>query len=255
MSTTTQHAPLVWRAALRWEQRKAHAWWFHAVTALVWGLSCWLGAGQYREYRAEFEAQGVTWTALWAQSSMLPSMFFIPLTMASVVAQICGNEHEGRNWSRMAANQLDDSLFVGKLLHTLGLSVAACLVFAVEFAVTGLLVGFPAGGLVALLPRIVPMSLGLWAISLVTLWLGIRMSSFAGTMTTVFVATIAGLGLTLVVPPLAALYPMSLLTAASGARQADSVTSMGSIAVATIICALWCAVLAMASRRAMKRLA
>lgn len=254
MSTVARSHPSV-AAAWRWERRKTRSMWFYVVVAAVSALGFALGVAQYHRYQSEFESQHVTWTALWGQATMLPTMFFIPLAIAAAVAQTSAGEHQGRNWPRMTANGLDGAMFRGKLLHTLQLSFIANVIFVGEFVVAGLaLLGFPLDGLGPFLLRLVPMTLSLWAISLAVMWLGLRMTSFAAVMTSVLIGIMAGVALTIVSPLVAAIYPMSLLTSACSSRNPANVASMGAGLAATAIALVWVAVLSGMSWRRMKRL-
>ena len=75
------------------------------------------GWSQYTSFRAEFEAQGATWLAVWSQATLLPTMLFMPLLVGALTAQTAAGEHQGRNWQRMNANRLQGTMVAGKLLN------------------------------------------------------------------------------------------------------------------------------------------
>lgn len=49
------------------------------------------------EYRAEFLVQGITWTAIWGQGSLMLLMPSIPLAIGAPTAQGAVSEYEGRS--------------------------------------------------------------------------------------------------------------------------------------------------------------
>lgn len=241
------------RAAWAWENRKASNRWYWAALAALCALGMAGGWFQYTSFRAEFEAQGVTWLALWGQSTLLPTMLFLPLLVAALTAQTAAGEHQGRNWQRMNANRLQGAMVAGKVLHMAQTALLTALVLLGEFIVTGLLLGFDPAGLGPYALRLVPIALSVLAIEAFVAWLGVVMTSFASVMTTVLVVTIAGCAMTLIAPVVSALYPLSLMTAACASRDPGSIDSMGSIALTSAIAVAWALAWTTALRRAAGR--
>lgn len=250
-SSASRRAPSV-VAALRWERRKASGRWYWPLIAVLCAVGLASGWGQYLDYRADFAAQGVTWAALWGQASLLPSMLFIPLAAGAYVAQVAVAERQGRNWQRLAAGGLASTMIRGKLWHALEVALGTTLVFVAELVAAGLALGFDPGRLGPFLVRIVPVTLSLWAIEVIVMWLGARLASFAGVMTAVLVATMGGFGLTVVMPAVASVYPMSLMTSAFSARSPGSLASMGSVLAACVIAVSWAGLAGLALRRAVR---
>lgn len=241
------------RAAWAWENRKASNRWYWAALAALCALGMAGGWSQYTSFRAEFEAQGATWLAVWSQATLLPTMLFIPMLVGALTAQTAAGEHQGRNWQRMNANRLQGAMVAGKLLHMAQTALLTALVLLGEFIVTGLLLGFDPAELGPYAARLVPIALSVLAIEVFVAWLGVVMTSFASVMTTVLVATIAGCAATLIVPAVSALYPLSLMTAACAPRDPGSIDSMGSIALTSAIAAAWALAWTTALRRAAGR--
>ena len=241
------------RAAWAWENRKASNRWYWAALAALCALGMAGGWSQYTSFRAEFEAQGATWLAVWSQATLLPTMLFIPMLVGALTAQTAAGEHQGRNWQRMNANRLQGAMVAGKLLHMAQTALLTALVLLGEFIVTGLLLGFDPAELGPYAARLVPIALSVLVIEVFVAWLGVVMTSFASVMTTVLVATIAGCAATLIVPAVSALYPLSLMTAACAPRDPGSIDSMGSIALTSAIAAAWALAWATALRRAASR--
>lgn len=241
------------RAAWAWENRKASNRWYWAALAALCALGMAGGWFQYTSFRAEFEAQGLTWLALWGQSTLLPTMLFLPLLVAALTAQTAAGEHQGRNWQRMNANRLQGAMVAGKALHMAQTALLTALVLLGEFIVTGLLLGFDPAGLGPYALRLVPIALSVLAIEAFVAWLGVVMTSFASVMTTVLVVTIAGCAMTLIAPVVSALYPLSLMTAACASRDPGSIDSMGSIALTSAIAVAWALAWTTALRRAAGR--
>ena len=241
------------RAAWAWENRKASNRWYWAALAALCALGMAGGWFQYTSFRAEFEAQGATWLAVWSQATLLPTMLFIPMLVGALTAQTAAGEHQGRNWQRMNANRLQGAMVTGKLLHMAQTALLTALVLLGEFIVTGLLLGFDPAELGPYAARLVPIALSVLVIEVFVAWLGVVMTSFASVMTTVLVATVAGCAATLIVPAVSALYPLSLMTAACAPRDPGSIDSMGSIALTSAIAAAWALAWTTALRRAAGR--
>lgn len=241
------------RAAWAWENRKASNRWYWAALAALCALGMAGGWSQYTSFRAEFEAQGATWLAVWSQATLLPTMLFIPMLVGALTAQTAAGEHQGRNWQRMNANRLQGAMVAGKLLHMAQTALLTALVLLGEFIVTGLLLGFDPAELGPYAARLVPIALSVLVIEVFVAWLGVVMTSFASVMTTVLVATVAGCAATLIVPAVSALYPLSLMTAACAPRDPGSIDSMGSIALTSAIAAAWALAWTIALRRAASR--
>ena len=96
-------------------------------------------------------------------------------------------------------------------------------------------------------------ALGMWVILTFVTWLGTIMRSFATTMTTVLLSTIAGMAMLLVARPLSVLNPAASLTRTTSAMSPGYVTSLGAAAFEGVICLVWVVFLALALRRAVRR--
>ena len=241
------------RAAWYWENRKSPNRWYWIAVTILCSLGSLSGYLQYRTYRSQFEAQGVTWEITWSQSTLLLSMVFLPLALGAFAAQIASSEHQGRNWQRMSATGLETTMVAGKLLHGLQVAVLTTAVLILTIAVAGLASGFSLVGLVAYLPRFAVVALGMWVILTFVTWLGTIMRSFATTMTTVLLSTIAGMAMLLAARPLSVLNPAASLTRTTSALSPGYVTSPGAAAFEGVICLVWVALLALALRRAVRR--
>lgn len=241
------------RAAWYWENRKAPNRWYWVAVTILCSLGSLSGYLQYRTYRSQFEAQGATWEITWSQSTLLLSMLFLPLALGAFAAQIASSEHQGRNWQRMSATGLETAMVAGKLLHGLQVAALTTAVLALTTAVTGLALGFNLVGLVAYLPRFAVVALGMWVILTFVTWLGAVMKSFATTMSTVLLSTIAGMAMLLAARPLSVLNPAASLTRTTSAMSPGYVTSPGAAAFEGVICLVWVVLLTLALRRAVRR--
>ncbi|WEV47352.1 ABC transporter permease [Bifidobacterium sp. ESL0690] len=227
-------------AALRWEIQKAGNLWYWIATALFGLIGMFNGWSQYVDYHKDFQAQGVTWAAVWGQAILLPSMVFMPILVAAFASQIESNEHVGRNWQRLNASGTASAAVTGKMLHGLLASVLTLAVFEAEFLIVGkVLLGFNLREVGPFLLRGVPMTLAVWAIMTLTQAISAKFESFAGTMSVVLVLTLIGCVLSLIIPSLALAYPFSLITGASAARDLGNIASVGSILAATLMAAFW----------------
>ena len=234
-----RHRPSI-TAAFKWEIHKAGNLWYWLATMLFDAIGIFNGWDQYQNYRPDFQAQGVTWAAVWGQAILLPSMVFIPVLVAAFAAQIEANEHKGRNWQRLNASGMVGTAIVGKMLHGLLASLLTVAIFESEFILVGVLVGgFSPVELGPYLMRGLPMTLAVWAIMTLTQAIAARAESFASTMSIMFLLTLAGCVLSVAAPALALPYPLALITTASAARDVGNIASTASMAASCMTAILW----------------
>ena len=232
ISPMHRHRPSI-IAACKWEIHKAGNIWYWLATTLFDAIGTFNGWDQYRSYRPDFQAQGVTWAAVWGQAILLPSMVFMPVLVAAFAAQIEANEHKGRNWQRLNASGMVGTAIAGKMMHGLLASLLTVAIFESEFILVGVLVGgFDPAELGPYLMRGVPMTLSVWVIMTLTQAIAARAESFASTMSIMFLLTLAGCALSVAAPALALPYPLALITTASAA-------STASMAASCMVAILW----------------
>ena len=240
------------RAAWYWENRKApNRWYWGAVTALC-TLASLSGYLQYRTHQSEFQARGNTWDIIWPQSTLVLSMWLLPLVMSGFAAQITTGEHQGDNWQRMRANRLETAMVAGKLLHGLQVAVATTAILVLTTTLTGLMAGFGLPDLTSYLPRFGAVALGMWVILTLVTWLGAVLRSFTTTMTTVVLGTIAGTAMFLTAQPLSVLNPMTALTRATASLNPGAIASADSAASDSLISVAWVTLFALALLRTVK---
>lgn len=241
-------------AAFRWEMRKAGNLWYWITTALFDAIGMFNGWSQYADYQDEFVRQNVTWTAIWGQAILLPSMVFMPMLVAAFAAQIESNEHHGRNWQRLNAVGTVDVAVAGKMLHGCMASFLTVLVFEVEFILVGRFVmGFDLAQSGPFLLRSIPLTLSVWAIVTMTQVVSVKTESFAGTMSVMMILTIGGCVLSLAAPAIAQLYPLALITSASAVRDLAGIADPGSMIVSTAASGTWILIGAVVFRRLARR--
>ena len=240
------------RAAWAWENRKASNRWYWAALAALCALGMAGSWYRYTSFRAEFDAQGTTWLAVWSQATLLPTMLFLPLLVAALTAQTAAGEHQGRNWQRMSANRLETAMVAGKLLHGLQVAVATTAILVLTTTLTGLMAGFGLPDLTSYLPRFGAVALGMWVILTLVTWLGAVLRSFTTTMTTVVLGTIAGTAMFLTAQPLSVLNPMTALTRATASLNPGAIASADSAASDSLISVAWVTLFALALLRTVK---
>ena len=234
-----RHKPSI-TAALKWEIRKAGNLWYWLAIMLFDAVGIFNGWDQYQSYKPDFQAQGVTWAAVWGQAILLPSMVFMPVLVAAFAAQVEANEHKGRNWQRLNASGMVGTALAGKVMHGLLASLLTVAIFESEFILVGVLVGgFGPAELGPYLLRGVPMTLAVWAIMTLTQAIAARAESFASTMSIMFLLTLAGCVLSVAAPSLALPYPLALITTASAARDMGNIASTISMAGSCMAAILW----------------
>ena len=234
-----RHKPSI-AAAFKWEIRKAGNLWYWLATMLFDAVGIFNGWDQYRSYKPDFQAQGVTWAAVWGQAILMPSMVFMPVLVAAFAAQVEANEHKGRNWQRLNASGMVGTALAGKVMHGLLASLLSVAIFESEFILVGVLVGgFGPAELGPYLLRGVPMTLAVWAIMTLTQAIAARAESFASTMSIMFLLTLAGCALSVATPSLALPYPLALITTASATRDMGNITSTASMVASSMAAILW----------------
>ena len=234
-----RHKPSL-AAAFKWEIRKAGNLWYWLATMLFDAVGIFNGWDQYQSYKPDFQAQGVTWAAVWGQAILMPSMVFMPVLVAAFAAQVEANELRGRNWQRLNASGMVGTALAGKMLHGLLASLLTVAIFESEFILVGVLVGgFSPVELGPYLMRGVPMTLAVWAIMTLTQAIAARAESFAATMSIMFLLTLAGCALSIAAPALALPYPLALITTASAARDMGNIASTTSMAASCMTAILW----------------
>lgn len=227
-------------AAFKWEIRKAGNLWYLRATVLFDAIGIFNGWDQYQSYKPDFQAQGVTWAAVWGQAILLPSMVFMPVLVAAFAAQVEANEHKGRSWQRLNASGMVGTAVAGKMLHGLLASLLTVVIFEAEFMLVGVLAGgFDPAELGPYLMRGVPMTLAVWAIVTLTQAIAAKAESFASTMSIMFLLTLAGCALSVAAPALALPYPLALITTASAARDMGNIASTASMAASSMAAILW----------------
>lgn len=237
-------------AALRWEMRKAGNLWYWLATIAFNSIGMFNGWSQYASYQQDFATQHVTWSAIWGQAILLPSMIFMPVLVAAFTAQIETNEHKGRNWQRLNATGTVDTAIAGKMLHGLLASLLTIIIFQTEFMLVGRLAGgFDLHQLGPYLLRGIPMTLAVWAIMTLTQAIAARCESFAATMSIMLLLTLAGCAVTLAAPTLALPYPLALITTASAARDLGNLASPGSMILTGTAALAWVIISALTFRR------
>lgn len=234
-----RHKPSI-AAAFKWEIRKAGNLWYWLATMLFDAVGIFNGWDQYQSYKPDFQAQGLTWAAVWGQAILLPSMVFMPVLVAAFAAQVEANEHKGQNWQRLNASGMVGTALAGKVMHGLLASLLTVAIFESEFILVGVLIGgFGPAELGPYLLRGAPMTLAVWAIMTLTQAIAARAESFASTMSIMFLLTLAGCVLSVATPALALPYPLALITTASAARDMGNIASTASMAASCMTAILW----------------
>ena len=240
------------RAAWYWENRKAPNRWYWAAVTVLCTMACLSGYLQYRTHQGDFQSQDLTWGIIWSQSTLMLSMWLLPLALGGFAAQIAVGEHQGRNWQRMSANRLETAMVAGKLLHGLQVAVATTAILVLTTTLTGLMAGFGLPDLTSYLPRFGAVALGMWVILTLVTWLGAVLRSFTTTMTTVVLGTIAGTAMFLTAQPLSVLNPMTALTRATASLNPGAIASADSAASDSLISVAWVTLFALALLRTVK---
>lgn len=192
---------------------KTRGMWAYLISLAVFAALNMAGAAtHYTANRAAFEAQGVTYRALWGQSGIMYAYLFLPIVLAAWVAMAAKVEHDDRNLQRMAGYAaLIRHVLPGKLFGIVVMAFTGSFIYWGIVVVAGLLLGFGMNGeLGSTLLAAILGALGSVALMAVLLYVALRTRGFAFPVALGFVGSVVGLALTLVFRPLAALWPFCL---------------------------------------------
>jgi hypothetical protein len=227
----------------RIERTKVRTSWF-LIGAVILGIFAQLlGAWNYTTNLSIFQEQGVTWTAIWVQGGILVTSIFLPLLYVVILAHTGSLEYQTRGWQRLASIDRVAPAMLGKVLVALELALIGMAVYCAAAIACGLLLGFDPSQLGPYLVRGLCGALGAWVIGTVTMLLATWFRTFATISAAGLVLVIAGMGLTMAVPPLATAYPFTLITFGMGAREqtdAEFASPANMLGTATI-CLAWIA--------------
>lgn len=222
--------------------------------AVFAGLNLAGAATHYSANRGEFEAQGVTYRALWGQSGIMYAYLFLPIVLAAWVAMASKVEHDDRNLQRMAGyDALIRHVLPGKLLGIGAMAITGSLIYWTMMLLTGVALGFGLNGeLGTTLVAALLGAIGSASVMTVLLYVGLRSRGFALPVALGFVGSVFGLALTLLLPPLAALWPFCLPGNLMFVRSAGEIT-WGSAIGNVVVALLWMGIAIGALRAHLKR--
>lgn len=222
-----------------WEWRKNNIVWYWLALAGTSFLGLLMGISQYTEYRADFEAQGATYVAVWGQSALLPAMLFIPILLGALQAQKMAGEHNGRNIARVKSIGASGKYICAVAFHAFIVSLLSSILFGALQLGAGVFLGFRIVDVFSLVPRLFVLALAMTAWQLIVAGIGVRLSGFSSIVTVVLLASLTAFVIAIAVPALSAIYPPALLAHASAVRAIDDFYTAGSIIAAGFICLIW----------------
>lgn len=222
-----------------WEWRKNNIAWYWLALAGTSFLGLLMGISQYTAYRADFEAQGATYLAVWGQSALLPATLFIPILLGALQAQKMSSEHNGRNIARLKTIGAEGKYVKAVTFHAFVVSLLSALLFGVLQLGAGVFLGFRIADVFSLMPRLFVLALAMTAWQLIVIGIGVRLSGFSSIVTVVLIASLIGFGMAIAAPALSAIYPPALLAHASAVRSIGDFYATGSMIAAGFICLTW----------------
>lgn len=206
------------------ERRKSkRAWILVAVAVVLVGLNVFNGIGNYLSNVDVFQAQGLTWVAVWGQAGLLWAILFFPLLITLRAASLTRMEHEQANWRRLASYGAHLRTYRGKLLLLAGFVLLCQTIFVAAVILVSLILGFT-----LTLPDVSAMlcwgllgAVGGLTVATVQMLVGILVRSYATTVAIGLVASIGSLMVTLVAPLLEAAYPYAQIGVGMRVRALD----------------------------------
>lgn len=191
-----------------------NTWIFGLVVTLLAGVNTASGVSNYLRNIDAFEAQSITWQAVWGQSSLLWSLVFFPIAIAIRASSLMRLEHEQGNWRRLSSYGAEIQAYRGKLVVILRFIVFSQAIFVTQVLVACIFLRFNIS--VADFLSIVSWGLlgviGALTIAALQLAVSTFVSSFATTVALGVMGAISSLLITLVSKQIANLYPYAQLS-------------------------------------------
>ncbi len=234
--TASRIGPITaWRA----ERSKVRRMWFLGGVVILSIFAQLLGVWNYTNERAVFDAQGVTWLAIWVQGAILVTSIFLPLLYVVILAQAGALEYQSRGWQRLASMNRTSHAIIGKILVALELALVGMAVYLVAAIIFGIFLGFDPSDLAPYLARALCGAFGAWAVGAVTLMISTWFRTFAASATAALAATMVGMLLTAVAPDIASGYPFTLITIGLGGRDMGNFASLSSMMISALVSIIW----------------
>ncbi|WP_448232918.1 ABC transporter permease [Microbacterium lacticum] len=206
------------------ERRKSkRAWSLLVVAALLVGLNAANGISNYLSNTDTFDAQGVTWVAVWGQAGLLWSTLFFPFLIILRAASLTRMEHEQGNWRRLASYGAHLRIYWGKLLVLAGFVALCQAIFIAAMLLSSLGLGFSLTGsdVAAVIGWGLLGVAGGLSVAAIQLLVGILVRSYATTVAIGLVASIGSLMVALVAPFLETVYPYAQIAVGMRVRALD----------------------------------
>ncbi len=204
-------------------QKSKRAWILLVVAVLLVGLNVFNGAGNYLGNADIFEAQGLTWIAVWGQAGLLWAILFFPFLITVRAASLTRMEHEQANWRRLASYGAHLRIYRGKIVLLAGFVLLCQAMFVAAVLVVSLALGFDLtpSDVAAMLSWGLLGAVGGMTVAAIQLLVGILVRSFATNVAIGLVASIGSLMVTLVAPLLEAVYPYAQIGVGMRVRALD----------------------------------
>lgn len=206
------------------ERRKSkRAWVLLLVALLLVGLNAANGISNYLGNIDIFEAQGLTWIAVWGQAGLLWAILFFPFLITLRAASLTRMEHEQANWRRLASYGAHLRIYRGKLVLLAGFILLCQAIFVAAIFTASFALGFTLTltDVTAMVCWGLLGAVGGMTIAAIQLLIGILVRSFATTVAVGLIASIGSLMVTLVAPALEAVYPYGQIGVGMRVRALD----------------------------------
>ncbi len=220
MSTLT---PVV-AARVEFAKQRRGFGWFPIAGFVMSALMVANGWWSYAKYRDIFQAQQVTWVAIWGNAALLFGGFCMPILLGLHMSWSMRMEHLNGNISRFrATGLLGRGLITGKLAGALRASLLLGLELLACYTLAGLSHGFrPDAEYARTVAYLLLGTLGGWTVGCVLLLCACLIKSFAVLIGISAMAAMSSFAIVFAVPQAQWLWPFSQISLGMHARNPDA---------------------------------
>jgi len=188
-------------------------------------ISAFIGSANYYFNRGVLQNG---WYSLWTQVSLFYGEFFLPVLIAICCAYVCRLEHTNKNWNMVMTAPVPAAyVFLAKLVVIGVFALFVQSLFLFLFYAAGTVFNIDTPFPVEALGWIMRGWLAAMSITVIQLWLSMRIHSFATPIGISLCCVFLGLGM--YIAKLGFFFPHSLLTIGMGVLRQESLTSVETI--------------------------
>lgn len=207
---------------LKIETTKARREWvFYLITAGFIVLNVTNGTVNYIQNKEIFQANNVTWLAVWGQSALLWSTIFLPFGLSLYCGMLSSLDNTDRNWQRLISYGIAYQTYLAKLGKAAAYCLFSQLAFYLAVTLISLVLGFSFQGssLFPLLGWALLGWLGSLTIASLQLFLGLYVASYPVLVGIGTIGAFMGLALSILLPLGNLVFPYSQIILGNHVRE------------------------------------